>query len=147
MSGMVLYTKINEYNRWPHCTLDVLLDDLTFAFLASFFSSVWNAKEYIYIGPVHTSEISSAIFSFWGMWTSKSDANVQVRKHALSTFVIDPLVHIYQKEKIAAKNRSRMWTGSWSLNYWVRGCTNISSKNIVDKNITRNWFSFVRASL
>jgi hypothetical protein len=29
-----------------------------------------------------------------------------VRKHALSTFVINPLVHIYQKEKIAAKNRS-----------------------------------------
>jgi hypothetical protein len=26
--------------------------------------------------------------------------NVQVEKHALSTFVINPLFHIYQKEKI-----------------------------------------------
>jgi hypothetical protein len=50
---VTLYTKINEYNRWPQCTLDVLLDDLTFAFLASFFNSDLNAKEYIYIymGP------------------------------------------------------------------------------------------------
>jgi hypothetical protein len=44
-----------------------------------------------------------AIFSFWRMWTSKPVRNVLMRKHALSTFVINPLVHIYQKEKIATK--------------------------------------------
>ena len=47
--------------------------------------------------------ISSATFSFWRMWTSGPVTNVEVRKHALSTFVIDPLVHIYQKEKMAAR--------------------------------------------
>jgi hypothetical protein len=47
--------------------------------------------------------ISSAIFSFWWMWTSKSVTNVQVRKRAPSTSVIIPLIHIYQKEKIALK--------------------------------------------
>jgi hypothetical protein len=50
--------------------------------------------------------ISSAIFIFWRMWTSKPVTNVQVRKHALVIVVINPLVHIYQKEKIVAKNRS-----------------------------------------
>ena len=50
--------------------------------------------------------IASATFSLWRMWTSKPGTNVQVRKHALNTFVIHPLVHIDQKEKIAAKNRS-----------------------------------------
>ena len=54
--------------------------------------------------PVHTSDFP-AIFSFWRMWTSKPVTNVEVRKHALSTFVVNPLVHICQKEKIAAKNR------------------------------------------
>ena len=56
--------------------------------------------------PVYTCNfccISSAIFSFWWMWTSKPDTNVQVKNHILQTFVINPLFHICQKKKIAAK--------------------------------------------
>jgi adenylyl- and sulfurtransferase ThiI len=34
------------------------------------------------------------------MRKSGTVTNVQVRKHAFSTFVINPLFHIYQKEKI-----------------------------------------------
>ena len=45
--------------------------------------------------------ISSAIFSFWWMWTSKPDTKVHVKKHILRTFVINPLFHICQKKKIA----------------------------------------------
>ena len=41
------------------------------------------------------------IFSFWWMWTSKPDTSVQVKKHILNTFVINPLFHICQKKKIA----------------------------------------------
>ena len=44
--------------------------------------------------------IFSAIFSFWWMWTGKLVTNVQVKKHAFCAFVIKPLVHIYQREKI-----------------------------------------------
>jgi hypothetical protein len=61
-------------------------------------------QRYYFNGPVHTNDFA-AIISFWGMWTSKAVTNVQVRKHALSTFVINPLVHIYQKEQIAVRNR------------------------------------------
>ena len=41
------------------------------------------------------------------MWTSESVANVQVRQCPLSTFVINPLVHIHQKNvalDVAAKS-------------------------------------------
>jgi hypothetical protein len=34
---------------------------------------------------------------------SKPVANVHVRKQALSMFIVNPLIHIHQKKKIAAK--------------------------------------------
>jgi hypothetical protein len=37
------------------------------------------------------------------MWARKPVTNVQVKKHALGTFVVNPLVHISQREKIASK--------------------------------------------
>ena len=53
------------------------------------------------------------------MWKIKPVTNIQVRKHAQSTFVINPRVHIYQKEKIVLKiaaiyasvkaGQTRMW--------------------------------------
>ena len=42
----------------------------------------------------------TVIFSFWWMWTSESVRNVQLKNHTLRTFLINPLVHIRQKEKI-----------------------------------------------
>jgi hypothetical protein len=52
--------------------------------------------------------ISSVIFSFCRMWTSKPVTNVQVRNHALRKFVINPLVRIHQKEKIALEIASKV---------------------------------------
>jgi hypothetical protein len=45
--------------------------------------------------------ISSGIFSFRWIWRSEQITNVQARKHAVSTLVTIPLVHIHRKEKIA----------------------------------------------
>jgi hypothetical protein len=39
---------------------------------------------------------------------TKPVANVQVRKHALGTFVVDPLFHIHPKEKIPLKNTAKL---------------------------------------
>ena len=43
--------------------------------------------------------ISSAIFSFWCMWTSKWVTNVRSTCTFIWTFIIHPLIHIYQKKK------------------------------------------------
>jgi hypothetical protein len=50
-----------------------------------------------------------------------------VRKHALSTFVINPLVHIYQKEKIVARNRS---------------CERAIAKNIMQQDLPNSGLRF-----
>jgi hypothetical protein len=58
---------------------------------------------------------------------SKPVTNVQVRKHALSTFVANPLVYIYQKEKIAPK-------GHWCERAFTKGEIAIFYNNL--QNVT-----------
>ena len=55
---------------------------------------------------------SVLVFFFWRMWTSKPVTNVQMRKHALSTFVVNPLIHIHQKEETTALIRTLELRGS-----------------------------------
>ena len=69
------------------------------------------AKMIMMKGPfalVTFAAISSVIFSFCRMWTSKPVTNVQARNHALRKFVINPLVRIHQKEKIALEIASKV---------------------------------------
>ena len=52
---------------------------------------------------------SSAIFSFIERERVNNQLRMlmQVKKRALNTFIINPLVHIYQKEKIALKSQQK----------------------------------------
>jgi hypothetical protein len=94
----------------------VLIETHSFTVVGFFDEKVYMLR------PVHASDftaISSAIF-FWRMWMSKPVTNVEVRENALNTFLVNPLVHIIQMEKIAAKYRSCEQDPN-ELVHWIEG--------------------------
>jgi hypothetical protein len=52
--------------------------------------------------------ISSAIFSFWCMWTSRWAMNVRSTCTLIWTFITHPLVHIHQKKKSHLKSQQQL---------------------------------------
>ena len=62
-----------------------------------------------FIGRLVSTWNPPPIFSFWWMWTSKPVRNPQVRNHTLWTFLIIPLIRIYQKAKIALVCKLTLW--------------------------------------
>ena len=69
-------------------------------------SSNGNAQVYLCKDPFTLAicaAISSAIFFFWCMWTSRWVMNVLSMCTLTWTFISYPLVHIHQKKKIAPK--------------------------------------------
>jgi hypothetical protein len=88
---------MKPHNKWKRIPLN-------FGYLKKCLLPTFQKR--LYEGPFTCAIFSvtlGAILSFWLMWTSKAVTNVQGKKACTQAFVFNLLVHIHQREKIAAK--------------------------------------------